>query len=275
MEVDAAMFSEIYPVEFHRRFFEQKIRHDARALTARRTAVIARGSLQSADGSCMAKLGDTSVLCGLRLELKSAEVADAHVGAHEDLLVEVHLRNLVGRETLDRRAVESRENDLAQLLTQAVTSTDSFSTGLLAAQDGKYQWYIHADVVCLNDDGNLEDASLLALVGALQDLRVPTTSIDEESGEVTINTTSKGAPLEWNLLPVPVTFGFQDEYVVTDPSAAEEGILTSKVTVVLSSTDGNVCSLYKPGGKPVSAQVLKDCVENARKHVQPLLKLLQ
>lgn len=38
----------------------------------------------------------------------------------------------------------------------------------LCISEGKAVWVLYADIVCLNDDGNVFDASLLALVSALK-----------------------------------------------------------------------------------------------------------
>lgn len=44
----------------------------------------------------------------------------------------------------------------------------------------QYVWCLFCDVVCLNYDGNLTDAALVALVAALQDLRLPATNFDAD-----------------------------------------------------------------------------------------------
>lgn len=56
----------------------------------------------------------------------------------------------------------------------------------LAIVPGKAVWVLKADVVCLDHDGNVEDAALLSLCGALQSVRLPKPTYDERSGEVTV-----------------------------------------------------------------------------------------
>jgi exosome complex component RRP43 len=39
----------------------------------------------------------------------------------------------------------------------------------LCIEPGKAAWVIYADIMCINYDGNITDAALLALVAALRD----------------------------------------------------------------------------------------------------------
>ena len=45
---------------------------------------------------------------------------------------------------------------------------------------------IHADIVCLEFDGNIEDVGLIGLVAALRNFRFPSIDVDKETGVVRI-----------------------------------------------------------------------------------------
>jgi len=47
----------------------------------------------------------------------------------------------------------------------------------LGIQEGKIAWKLVVSIVCLNHDGNIEDASLLAALTALSDTKLPPTAI--------------------------------------------------------------------------------------------------
>lgn len=47
-------------------------------------------------------------------------------------------------------------------------------------------WCLYCDVICLDYDGNLGDASLLALVAALQDTTLPKVEYDEETEKIVV-----------------------------------------------------------------------------------------
>lgn len=52
---------------------------------------------------------------------------------------------------------------------------------------GKAVWVLRADVVCIDHDGNVEDAAMLSLCGALRSLRLPKPAFNERKGEVTVS----------------------------------------------------------------------------------------
>ena len=52
----------------------------------------------------------------------------------------------------------------------------------LCIVEGKAVWNLKLDVVCLNHDGSCTDAALLAVVGALANLRVPATTVIKTTG---------------------------------------------------------------------------------------------
>lgn len=48
-------------------------------------------------------------------------------------------------------------------------------------------WCLYCDVICLNYDGNMYDAALIALMAALQNVKLPEVTYDEESERTTIS----------------------------------------------------------------------------------------
>ena len=63
----------------------------------------------------------------------------------------------------------------------------------------QFAWCLYCDVVCLNYDGNLYDASLIALMAALQNVLLPEVSYDEESEKTTISD-ERTLPLQLKVL---------------------------------------------------------------------------
>lgn len=54
----------------------------------------------------------------------------------------------------------------------------------LVIEEKKYVWTLHADILCLNYDGNIYDSSTYALYGALKNTRLPAVKEDAQ-GELT------------------------------------------------------------------------------------------
>ena len=67
---EAEAFRKVHPLEFHKRFLENKLRTDGRSLTNTRKTIITTGSLRNTtEGSSLVKMGNTSVVCGIKAEV--------------------------------------------------------------------------------------------------------------------------------------------------------------------------------------------------------------
>ncbi|XP_039109564.1 exosome complex component RRP43 isoform X3 [Hyaena hyaena] len=64
----AAGFKTVEPLEYYRRFLKENCRPDGRELGEFRTTTVNIGSISTADGSALVKLGNTTVICGIKAE---------------------------------------------------------------------------------------------------------------------------------------------------------------------------------------------------------------
>ena len=70
--LDPETFKKIQPLEYHRRFISQGIRPDGRQFMEFRSLNINTGNknaITSCAGSSLVRLGETRVVCGLRVEV--------------------------------------------------------------------------------------------------------------------------------------------------------------------------------------------------------------
>ena len=51
---------------------------------------------------------------------------------------------------------------------------------------GKYAWVVYVDLLCLDHDGNLRDAVVAALMGALASVKLPTVEYDADLDELSV-----------------------------------------------------------------------------------------
>jgi len=132
----------------------------------------------------------------------------------------------------------------------------------LCIEAGKAVWVLKADVVCLDHDGNVEDAALLSLCGALRSLKLPKPTFNERTGLVTVSASEEGIAVlvAWKMGTgaltqylhrtdssslvllhdlVPLTCVIAAGELVVDPSADVERVSSTKFTVVYS-TGGQV-----------------------------------
>ncbi|GMP86866.1 hypothetical protein CsSME_00039486 [Camellia sinensis var. sinensis] len=70
MEVDA--FRHLFPLRFHERHLLESTRLDARKLGKARDITLALGTVASADGSAFAKIGCTTTLASIKMEVMTS-----------------------------------------------------------------------------------------------------------------------------------------------------------------------------------------------------------
>lgn len=67
--LQASAYKRIYPEQYYAEFISRQVRPDGRRLEETRPATIGVATIQSADSSALVKLGNTTVLAGVKLEV--------------------------------------------------------------------------------------------------------------------------------------------------------------------------------------------------------------
>lgn len=120
-----------------------------------------------------------------------------------------------------------------------------FSSGMvdlsqLCINAGTAVWLLKVDVVCLEYDGNIRDAALLAVVAALRNTRLPVPTLQED-GDVTVHPTdTRPLVIDIDRVPVPTTVAVVDDVVCVDPTMEEEALAVTSLTAVVLP-NGKVC----------------------------------
>jgi hypothetical protein len=191
---------------------------------------------------------DSRALCCIRALLSAFSV------------VEVHLGPLCSPKFRIGRATESSVT-LSQGLTNALVNSGALALDDLSIVAAESAWVIYADIVCLNHDGNLHDACLLALVQSLHNMRIPETEgAEEESLNTARNGTRASDPEESGAAPTEVfisdtnfrrlklrhlltstTFAVLDQQLLADPTAAEEELAAAHLTGPRAGAQGGRC----------------------------------
>eukprot|EP00798_Chlamydomonas_sp_ICE-L_P024102 gene24102-9677_t len=267
----ADAFKRLYPEQYFSRFVDDGIRPDGRVLGAGRETTVVAGVISVADGSALVKVGSTTVMAGVRYEVQrpaeeapdrgmfnfNVEIApfsSAHwrPGKAPELIsyVTERLRGIIGG--------PGSPLDLKQL----------------CIAEGKACWAADMNIYILNSDGGVLDASLLAMIAALASSMLPATRASEDgdkffkmaggetagkAGEI-----AESRPLSLSCMPLATTCGMYGDHLLTDPTAEEENICTSAVTVVLDETN-KLHGMYKAGGNALaSAKLMTRCIETTK-----------
>lgn len=173
-------------------------------------------------------MGGTTIVCGVKAETAEPDLEKPDEGflvPNVDLPAMCHPRFKPGPPS-DQAQI------LSERLFETLTSANMIPLRTLVIHSGKAVWTLYVDATCINYDGNLFDATLIAMVSALLNVRLPKAMHDEELGQ-TICYREPKIPLTINSLPLSMSFGiFDSTHVLADPTAFEEPLLDSAITII-------------------------------------------
>ncbi|KAI8818353.1 ribosomal protein S5 domain 2-type protein [Fimicolochytrium jonesii] len=276
--LDADTFKKIHPTEYHRRFLSQGVRADGRELLRFRKAIVTVGVISTAHGSAMVRLGDTTVICGVKAEVTEPKPA---APKHGFLVPNVDLPPICSPNSRPGPPSELAQT-VSEYIDQVVKGSELLNAQDLCIEPGHAVWVLYADIVCLNHDGNILDAALIALGAALRHVRLPKATYNDELGGTVRVAEEKTIALKIRRSLVPVTFGVFDSITpLADPTFDEEPHLSSRISYILShlstSTPSDaiqLAGLYNPGGAPVTRATMTTCLAQAKKRAKEILALV-
>ncbi|EGD81079.1 hypothetical protein PTSG_11024 [Salpingoeca rosetta] len=243
-EIAAETFKKVYPREFYSRFLEHNVRPDGRSREDPRPCAIAPGTITSSDGSCLVTLGKTSVVCGIKLEFADPPLDNDNVGW---IVPTVTLPPLCSdRFTPGPPPAEAQR--LSEFITDIFCSDTMLDKHDLCIIPGKLSWALYLDIQCVNYDGNVVDACVLAAMAALQSVTLPKVELPSDLSDLeglpSIDR-SAGHALNLKRTVTSCTFAVLDD-VLTDPCLEEEDLCSASMTVVVDDA-GSICSMCSPG----------------------------
>lgn len=229
----------------------------------------------------MVKLGNTKAICGIL----GTVVDDKDDGEALETQVE-----FVGGSTSSRDVIREKKVAGAVL--------GDWITGLvrkwvdverLVAVGGKLRWRLKVVVYVMEDDGAVEDVTVLAVVAALKDARLPTIALKEDEENiiekeeeveekyeeaVAVASADRMLTLGIGGFSVAMSFVIFDGRLLIDPTKEEEGVANGKFTLVFSSGN-SLQSVKKSGGVPLSDSLLEKATEQGQARATEMLQALE
>ncbi|KZT29503.1 hypothetical protein NEOLEDRAFT_1160586 [Neolentinus lepideus HHB14362 ss-1] len=259
----AATFQRLHPRIYLERFLAESVRPDGRALEQARDITVNVGSITTADGSSLVRLGDTTIVCGVKAEIAEPELDSPNEGyivPNLDLPAICSPRFKPGPPSEEAQVLSDRLNE-------AFLASKIIDLSSLCIHSGKAVWVLYVDATCINYDGNAFDAALIALVAALRNTHLPKATYDEDTG-LTVCSRRERIPLQINASPLSMSFGiFESTHLLADPTSFEEPLLDTTVTVVLTDK-GELVSATQVGlGGTGSQDVLMSCIGIAKRRL--------
>lgn len=241
-------FKKYLATEFHSQHFEEKIRADGRGMMQQREVSITKNPLKSCS-SAMVRIGNTSVLCGIKCEVSQPSPLKPDEGF---MCVNLDCSPLCSPKFKPGAPGEFVQAH-TDILNQVFGSVDLKQ---LCIEAGSKVWCIYADVVCLNYDGSILDAACLALRIALQGLVLPKYP----------NADASQVPFKLGISPKCTTFGiYNEEVILIDPNSDEESVINGSFSVIADDTGNILC--IKKTGVALTFNQMKDCIDVARKRL--------
>ena len=187
------------PKQYQRLFLKDGIRPDGRALTGCREVKIHVNTVSSALGSAMVCCGNTRVIAGIKGRFAEPTINNPNSGYLTPNVILPMTCNTKYKPGFPADLGVAMSNKLETLITDV---TDLME---LCIVPGKVVWSLNLDVVCINDDGNVLDAAVLALSAALNNTWLPATVVIEETGRVVVDPDGEKTRLELKFIPISVT----------------------------------------------------------------------
>jgi len=256
----ASTFQRLHPKAYLERFLAEQLRPDGRELGEWREVSLNVGSISTADGSALVRLGDTTVVCGVKAEIAEPELDTPEHGflvPNLDLPAICSPKFKPGPPTEEAQVLSDRLNEV--LVAAQVVPLSS-----LCIARGRAAWVLYVDATCINYDGNAFDATLLAMVAALRNTRLPQASFDEETGRTTCSRKAR-LPLQVGRVPASMSFGvFDGTHVLADPTSFEEPLLETTLSISVDENGGLVSVTQLGLGVAGGSDVLMRCIAAAK-----------
>jgi len=254
-------FRALQPAEYYRQHIDQGVRPDGRKLHERRPIAVSSGTISTADGSSVVRQGNTTVVCGIKLELGPPRPEEPDLGY---IVPNVELPPMCNPHFKPGPPSEAAQT-VSQFLLDVLTSSGCVKATDLCVATGKLVWVLYIDIVCLDHDGNVADAAVSALTAALRTVQLPRVVVDGETGVVEV-VEGERQQLSVRTVPVSSTVAvFGGERLLCDPTWEEEQLAQATVTTVMLAS-GEMCHVCQPGGATIEPETLQKCLDLSQRH---------
>ncbi|KAL3752588.1 hypothetical protein ACJRO7_000056 [Eucalyptus globulus] len=245
MEVNA--FRRLFPLRYYERHLSESIRPDARPLKKARDTIVSLGTVASSDGSALAKIGSTTMLAAIKMEVMTPFVDSPDGGR---IAVEFHMPSICYPVVRPGGPAEVAPVISKQLF-DSLLSSGMIDLKELSLIRRKAAWMAYLVILHARS------------VAAFSHLHIPVVSLNDEGRMVMVSEELEGEKLDKE----PVDKEKRKLLL-------KKSIMETFMTMVLNSS-GQLVSLYKPGG-PVLAHTsaIQECIALTRQRMKELLEII-
>ncbi len=275
---------------------EQGKRIDGRGFDQYRTIEIETNVVNKAEGSARVKIGNTQVLCGIKMDIGEPFPDTPATGVMSTAAEFVPLASP------DFESGPPREDaiELARVVDRGVRESQVIQLEKLCITPGEKVWLVFIDIHILDYDGNLFDAASLAALAALLTTKVPVSrfikDLEEKDraswqqklldvytipgvdvvpfgAEEVDKNTVQDFPLPMIEPPISCTAVKINDFVLFDPCFDEEIIADARLTVA-TDHKGDIRAMQKGLSGSFTREEIQKVIKGALDNGQEIRKIL-
>ena len=250
---------------------KEEKRLDSRGMYQYRDIEIETGISINAEGSSRVRIGKTEVIVGVKMATQEPYPDHDDEGT---MVTGMEFSPACG-ERYESGPPQMDSIEVARVVDRGIRESGFIDWKKLCIKEGEKVWSIMIDIYCINDDGNVIDASALGAVAALKVARFP--EYDEETGKVKFGEFSdKPLPLTDNL-PLSFTFNKIGNSLVLDPNREEEDATDARLIIAVScpKKDKIINAMQKGGISPITIDEMNKIIEQTEKSYDELFPIIE
>ncbi|MFO7872257.1 MAG: exosome complex protein Rrp42 [Candidatus Undinarchaeales archaeon] len=228
-------------------------RLDGRDFYEYRDIEIKTGELGRAEGSAIAKIGNTQVACGVKIGTGEPYPDSPDEGILRSGAELVPLASSL----FETGPPREEAIELARVVDRGIRESGAIDFSELCITPGEEVMSVAVDSYVLDHDGNFMDTSALGAIAALWDTEIP------DFGKLPIKKK-----------PIANTFAKINDHIILDPVKEEEEVLDARLTIAIEDNN-KVCAMQKGGSGYWMKDEVLECVDVAVDTTKELRKLLK
>ena len=260
--------------QYHELFLKENKRSDGRSFNSFRETEVKTNVVDTADGSCIVKLGNTTVICGVKGSIVEKVTLNDDKG-----LVEVTISLPVNFTRWNKDQLKDQEEVYAHKFNQLLRDSGCFDVSQLII-NSTHSWSLLLEVVVLDFDGNVMDAAFTAILGSLMFASLPVVTSTDGPNETFVFSPNESKKLALKSFPFSSTFCIMtnsegNHLILSDPTIEEETLSSGLLTAIIDNGSGKVVSVAKEGGHGVSEEEVIECCLKATERGKHLYEKLR
>ncbi len=228
---------------------EKGQRADGRALDEMRAIVIEANVIPKAEGSARVRLGDSEVICGVKIQ---PDKPFPDMGDKGVFICTAELLPL-SHPSVETGPPGEAVIELARVVDRGIRESHMVDTSQLVIEKDVSVVGVFADNTVVDYDGNLFDACSYATTAALLTAKSPKWEM-RDGVPTLVEGVSQDVPT--TTVPVSITMAKIGGHLIVDPNADEWDCMDARITITTDS-EGNICALQKGGHDGLTLEDVK------------------